>query len=375
MPRGLDLTIMIGPAVPLPVPKDVLDALTSVEIVSRSNQPSGFQLKFILNKRSPLHTLFLVAGGAQIPMMRVLIVVTLNGVAEVLMDGVMTNHEVSGGNESKSPVLTITGEDLSRAMDYIDFTGFPYPGMPPEARVLVMLAKYAFLGVIPMIVPSILLDVPIPAERIPIHQGTDFCYLRKLADAVGYVFYIEPGPTPGVSIGYWGPDIKVGDPQPALNVDMDAHTNVESMSFSFNTQNATLPIVFISEQVTHLPIPIPIPNISPVNPPLGLIPPIPLNFNILAGTAKLTPAQAAMAAMSEVSKKSEAVSAKGTLDVLRYGRPLKARRLVGVRGSGPAFEGLYFVKQVTHKIKRGEYLQDFTLTRNGLLSTFSRVPA
>jgi hypothetical protein len=60
--------------------------------------------------------------------------------------------------------------------------------------------------------------------------------------------------------------------------------------------------------------------------------------------------------------------------VLRYGRPLKARRLVGVRGSGPAFDGLYFVKQVTHKIKRGAYIQDFVLTRNGLVSTFSRVP-
>jgi len=30
---------------------------------------------------------------------------------------------------------------------------------------------------------------------------------------------------------------------------------------------------------------------------------------------------------------------------------------------------------VTHKIKRGEYKQDFTLARNGLLSTVPRVPA
>ena len=60
--------------------------------------------------------------------------------------------------------------------------------------------------------------------------------------------------------------------------------------------------------------------------------------------------------------------------MLRYGRILKARRLVGVRGAGLAFEGLYFVKTVTHKIKRGEYMQEFTLTRNGLISTFPRGP-
>ena len=42
---------------------------------------------------------------------------------------------------------------------------------------------------------------------------------------------------------------------------------------------------------------------------------------------------------------------------------LKARGLVGVRGAGPAFDGLYYVKSVTHSIKRGEYKQSFTLTR------------
>jgi hypothetical protein len=375
MLKGIDVALLIGPAVPLAVPKEVLDALTSVEVTSRSDQPSGFQLKFILKKRSPLHTLFLVAGGAQIPLVRVLLVATLNGASEVLIDGIMTNHEVTGGTATESPTLTITGEDLSRAMDYIDFTGLPYPAMPPEARALVILAKYAFLGVVPLVIPSLLVDIPVPVDRIPVHQGTDFCYLRKLADAAGYVFYLEPGPRPGMSVGYWGPDVKVGSPQPALSVDMDAHTNVESLSFTFNSQAATLPIVFISEQVTHLPIPIPVPDFSPLNPPLGLIPPLPLNFPLMEGTAKQSPMEAAQTGMAEASKKADAVTGTGTLDVLRYGRILKARRLVGVRGAGLAFDGLYFVKSVTHKIRRGEYMQDFTLARNGLISTVARVPA
>ena len=69
------------------------------------------------------------------------------------------------------------------------------------------------------------------------------------------------------------------------------------------------------------------------------------------------------------------MTANGSLDVLRYGRVLKARKLVGVRGAGAAFDGLYYVKSVTHNIKRGEYKQSFTLSRNGLLSTFQTVPA
>ena len=43
--------------------------------------------------------------------------------------------------------------------------------------------------------------------------------------------------------------------------------------------------------------------------------------------------------------------------MLRYGRVLQARRLVGVRGAGMAFDGLYYVQSVTHTIKRGEYKQ------------------
>ena len=64
----------------------------------------------------------------------------------------------------------------------------------------------------------------------------------------------------------------------------------------------------------------------------------------------------------------------GSLDVTRYGRLLKARQLVGVRGAGLAFDGLYFVKSVTTNIKRGEIKQDFSLARNGLVSTVPRVP-
>jgi hypothetical protein len=54
---------------------------------------------------------------------------------------------------------------------------------------------------------------------------------------------------------------------------------------------------------------------------------------------------------------------------------LKPRKLVGVRGAGTAYDGLYYVKSVTHKIKAGEYKQSFELSRNGLISTVPQVAA
>src|SRR5262249_57493524 len=96
-------------------------------------------------------------------------------------------------------------------------------------------AEYAAFGVIPMVIPCIIEDVPIPIEAIPRQQGTDYEYLRMLAQDVGYVFHLEPGPAPGMSKAYWGPEIRVGVPQPALNLDLDLpQRNVESLSFTFD---------------------------------------------------------------------------------------------------------------------------------------------
>jgi hypothetical protein len=377
MNTGLYLTLMAGPLVPVSMPQTITDALTSVTVTTTAGDrsASGFELKFTLSNQSPLHTLFLLAGGSVLPVMRVILVVTLNGTSDVLVDGVVTKQDVSPGSEAGFSTLTVSGVDLTALMNLIDFSGFPFPAMPPEARVAIIIAKYAMFGLVPLVIPSVLIDLPIPTDRIPRQQGKDLEYVYSLADEVGYVFYIEPGPAPGVNVAYWGPEIKVGVPQPALNINMDAHTNVESLNFTFNTESAKLPIVFIQEPITKAIIPIPIPDITPLNPPLGLLPAIPKDISPVDETAsKYSPIRAALIGLAKAAKSGDTVSANGTLDVLRYGRILKARKLVGVRGAGPAFDGLYYVKSVTHTIKRGGYKQNFTLARNGLISTLPTVP-
>jgi hypothetical protein len=357
-----------------------MDALDSVEVTVKDVGTSGFQLTFLIDKQSPLQILFLLTGGSPLLFMRVVLVATVNGVPNVLIDGVITNHSIAPGDKGSNSTLTITGEDLTALMNQSDWSGFPFPACPAEARVALMLAKYAIFGVIPLVIPSVLIDVPLPIDQIPSQQGTDLDYIRALADRVGYVFYIDPGPVPGVSKAYWGPQIKVGPVQPALSADMDAYTNVENLHFNFDQQQNKIPIVYIYNQQTGVSIPIPIPPITPLNPPLGAIPPLPTNIPpdltpVRDDLSKRSIPQAIMIGLATASQWADAVTAEGSLDVTRYGGVLKARQLVGVRGAGPAFDGLYYVKSVTHKIKRGEYKQSFTLTRNGLVSTVPTVPS
>ena len=82
--------------------------------------------------------------------------------------------------------------------------------------------------------------------------------------------------------------------------------------------------------------------------------PTPLaNVTVLKDTAKLNPMQAISRGLAEAKKSQDSVTAHGELNVLRYGRMLKARGLVGVRGAGIAYDGLYFVESVKHHSSRG----------------------
>jgi hypothetical protein len=371
--RGVNLTLMIGPGVPVPVPLEVLDALDSVKVISKATGTSGFELVFKIDVQSPLQTLFLVSAGASIPLVRVVIAVTVSGQTTVLMDGMMTHHTVSPDAKDGITTLTIKGEDLSVVMDYIDFSGIPFPAMPAELQVLACLSKYAVFGVIPMVIPSVALDLSIPTVQILRQQGTDLDHVRRLADMVGYVFYVSPGPAVGSSVAYWGPEIKWGPVQPALAIDADAASNVDSLSFTFSNEDASLPILVIQEPITKAPIPIPIPDINPLIPPLGAVPPIPKHFPIINGTAKLPPVRALLIGLAKNAQAQDAVTASGSLDVLRYGQVLTARSLVGLRGAGTAFDGLWYVTGVTHELKRGEYKEQFELSRNGLVSTLPSV--
>lgn len=378
MEGGLQLQLLIGPVVPLPAPRVVVEALQSVRVTHATGATSGFQLEFSFNSRSELNSILIITGfqsaGVATPPLRVLLVVTVNGSAQPLFDGVMTNIEVQAGQDDVLATVSMTGEDLTRVMDQQDFSGLPFPAMPIAARVALICAKYAPFGLLPLAIPEIFMDVPIPIDKIPAQRGTDLQYIKRLAEEVGHVFYIEPGPTPGTNVAYFGPEIKVGQPQPALNVDMAPYTNVEDISFSLDPSKGVLPIVFIQNQQTRVPIPLPIPNLNPLQPPLGVLATTISNIKVMKDTARMSPAKALGRGLAEAAKSQDAVSATGTLDVLKYGALLKARRLVGVRGVGLAYDGLYFVERVTSTITRGALKQEFGLTRNGLISITPRIP-
>lgn len=374
MGSPLYLTLLAGPVEALPVPKPVIDALVSVVVTESATGRSGFQLTFTLGTNTILQTLFLLAAGAPIPVLRVVLVATFGGLPQVIMDGIIEHQEVVPDAMTGSSKLVVSGQDLSSMMDLIDLTGLLYPGMSPDIQVLTILGRYAAFGIVPEVTPMLIPEVPVPTDEIPVHDGTDLSYVHQLAHEAGYVFYVAPGPFPGMSTAYWGPQIRFGVPQPALNVNMDSWTNVESLNFRYQPRNPVTPYFFIQDATTHVPIPIVIPSVTPFNPPLGVVIPTPQNFEPLPDAANLSPGQALMRGIARAVETADVVTGTGTIDVLRYGQILRARSLVGVRGAGLAFDGMHFVDSTTHSIKPGEYKQSFVLKRNALISNTPIVP-
>ncbi|QNH14603.1 hypothetical protein [Xanthomonas sp. SI] len=374
MLKGIQLTLMIGPAVPVPAPRAVVDALQSVKITSGKDK-SGFQLSFAVSKTSPLLNTLLPAGYFDPIATRVIVMVTLGGQPHVLMDGMVTQQELAPSDEPGQSTLTITGEDLSAAMDLIELC-IPYPNMSDTVQAYATLARYAWLGVAPIVIPGFFPEQPIMTNKIESQNGTDLEHLKLIASNNGFVFYVEPGPLPGQSIAYLGPNIRIPVPQPALSVNMDAHTNVESLSFSLDGLAKETMLVTLDDPITgKIPTPIPIPAVNIFQPPLGARPTLPLKMVL----AKEIGGRSVPFTLKKMLGRllvgaANAITVSGSLDVLRYGHVLRSKLLVGVRGAGLAYDGLYYVDSVTHSIKRGEFKQSFQLSRDGLISLAQKVP-
>lgn len=356
---GIHLQLFAGPNVPIPVSYDVIDALVNLDVTNDAKKRDAFQMAFSLGKDPSLNYALLKSGLFN-PNNKVSILVIIGAMPQVLINGVVTQHQVVPSNEPGKSMLHVTGEDIALTLDLKE-KSVTYPNMPDFAIATQIISSN---GLIPQVTPTT--DVPVILQRIPTQQGSDLSYLKLLAQRNGFVFYTEPTLVPGVSTGYWGPENRLGVPQSALTLNMGPDTNVDTpINFSFNALGPAAPEITIIDPITKTAIQIPIP--TSILPSLSGQPAPALRKTIVRDVANLSPIQAALKALeTTIDTSSDAIKATGTVDTVRYRRALQARKLVGVRGVGADYDGIYFVQSVTHSIKRGEYKQQFTLVREGL---------
>ncbi|MEW1661018.1 MULTISPECIES: hypothetical protein [unclassified Streptomyces] len=356
----------MGPKLARLVPQEVMEALLSAQITSTAGERSGFQLAFDLTKKGALVERLLPEGFFD-PKTRVVLTVAVKGTPVVLLDGVIVRQEVGSSNHPGQSTLTVTGEDLTLLMDLEERTD-RYPNLAPSQRVERILGKYADYGIDARIIREQIPQPPREQVRVDYQTGTDLQYVNELARANGYTFYLEPGPVPGRSTAFWGPEQRLGQRQHALNVNMDANSTVDQLTFAYDGTAREEPQARVQDPVTRQAPLLAQPDISPLRPPLGLRGSPALKRKTLSGTAKMDEGLARAEALGRAATSADAISGSGSLDVTRHGYVLRPRELVGVRGAGVTYDGDYYVKTVTHNLRLGSYLQNFTLSREGLIA-------
>jgi hypothetical protein len=368
---GIQLSLLIGPSVPLPAPQIYTETLQSAQVTHNDTSRSGFQLTFAAGRPGldslneyPLLSLPLLAVFN-----RVILVALINALPTVLMDGIITNQQLNPGEQPGTGTITVTGEDISVMMD-MEEKNVEHPAQPEMVIANLLILSYAQFGLVPMVLPPPAMDVPLPIERIPAQRDTDLRYLQAMAQRFGYVFYVSPGPVPLLNTAYWGPPKRLDLPQPALSVNLGPETNVNSISFQNNALSPQTTSGSVQDRTSNQAVPVQAPA-STRTPPLASQPAVTANQpnvrKVLFQGNGLNSSQALSRAQAQTDASTDnTVTATGELSAVRYGSALQARAVVGVRGVGFSFDGDYYVKSVTHNISRGEYKQSFTLTREGL---------
>jgi hypothetical protein len=359
---GIRLQLLIGRKVPAPAPAAVMRALTRVEVRQDARgEGDGFQMTFALGKDLAVEY-GLLASGVLDPDRRVALGVLFGAVPDPLVNGVIYHHQVSPSAEPGRSTLTVSGRDVSVLLD-LEEKHEQYRNRPDSVVVDEVLLPYAADGIAPPHQVTPTADVALELERVTRQHATDLSFLRELAERNGFVFYLEPRAL-GLSSAYWGLERRPGSPQPALSIGLGPASNVRSLAF---THDALAPVAsegrFI-EPVTKTSVRIP--PLPPPRVPFALSETQPRRTVLLRDTAGRSPSQAATASVARALVARDAVAATGELDAVRYGRVLRARRPVGVRGAGVSYDGLYYVERVTHVIERGSYRQSFELSREGV---------
>ncbi len=367
---GIRMNVLIGNPLPLPMPVEALSGIHEVEIKLSDCEPSGFKMTVQAGRTGPID--FLGPTVLTDPRFghgsRVIVTMIFDVKPTVIFDGKISKSVYRPGSQPGQGTLTLLGRDLSVELDR-EVKQAEHPAQDETVIAAKIAASYPQFGLLPETIPPKVIDAPIPIDRTPQQNCSDWAYLNHMARRHGYETYIDPGPAPGLNKLYWGPPIKPGIPQKAITVNMGAGSDAYDVEVWQNLDELTTVEGFVEDRLSGQKIPVyaAIPSQSS----LGLVPAGVLEFGRTRSKklsySGLSGAQAMARAQAEVDCAArKAYRVTGTLDSANYNGALKARDLVDLRGVGAQYGGTYKVAEVRHLIRPGSYLQEFELTRSEL---------
>ena len=289
------------------------------------------------------------------PWKRITLMLLFAQSTETVFDGYISHIGCRTHEDSNDITVSISAVDASYHMNLEDKTRI-WRAMSYEAIAEEVLKPYGFKR---LIAPPPEGDPPAMTAQ----RGSDHAFLRELARRRGVEFYVLGGNA------YFRPPQLDGAPQKLLAVNFGEQTNCTQMSFESDGTAPTEAELGFFDALEGQPV------LSTAT-RSGLTDlgserldslrgaGMPQTRHLARGLGFNSPAQATEYAAGMLRRHGFWVRASGRLNGLKYGAVLRSRRTVTVKGAGPLYNGLYYVRQVQHQIGPRSYEAEFELVRN-----------
>ncbi len=290
-----------------------------------------------------------------------ILVTVASGNAETLIDAQVIENETDLSNEPGESILEVVAMDPTVLMN-LEEKVRPWPNMADSDIAGVVFGEYGFDTDIEPTRP------PRPeVDHMSIQRGTDIQFLKYLADRNGYECYVEVNPRGGRTEGHFHPSRLEKTPQGVLSINMGESTNINSFKARHDMLGPTTAQVTGLDIESHSDQPAAAEKaeLADLGRAAALEEDRPRRV-LISQTGLALSGELQTYAQAVVDRSSWAITAEGELNTVAYGRLLRAKRPVLVRGAGRQFSGLYYVEKVLHTLTGDSYVQRFALKRNAL---------
>ncbi len=299
------------------------------------------------------------------------ILVTIgSGPAEPLIQAYVIETESELSNDPGGSTLDVVAMDPTVLMN-LDENVRPWPNMADSEIAEILFGEHGFATDVEPTEPH-----RPEADVTTIQRGTDIQFLKGLAERNGYECYVEADPADGEVKGHFHPPRLATKPQGVLSINMGESTNVNSLKARNDMIGpATAEITAIDvESHADQPAAAPEPSLDELGSQPSLVPlrgnpalePARPRRVLLAHTGLAHTGELQTYAQAVVDRSAWSITAEGELNTVAYGKLLRAKQPVLLRGAGRQWSGLYYVEKVTHTLTADTYVQSFTLKRNAL---------
>ncbi len=281
--------------------------------------------------------------------------------AEPLIAGYVIETRAQLSNEPGESQLEVVAMDATVLMN-LEEKVRPWPDMADSDIASAIFSEHGLKPQVEQTRPS-----RQEVDTTVMQRGTDIQLLQQLARRSGYECFVEVEPGSGTTVGHFHSPRLDTTAQGVLNVNLGAATNVDSFAARNDLIGPLAAKVTGLDVATRSDQPAQVARVS--QPTLGKTSTSPNDRPrqvLLANTGLAETGELQTLAQAVVNRSAWSISATGELNTVAYGRILRAKRPLMVRGAGPAFSGMYYVEKVLHSFTENGHSQHFSLRRNAL---------